>query len=256
MTEFFAHCVEPSARISPMTAILVHELKHIGTGASGVSGSRLISSAHEFFEGDDGKLVVGAGKLMGRDDLENLLREILNRSLRKATLLPTAVVSISSTHIAWTTPAAVRPMIFKPVGLKPQTLTVPWPRLLMVANSNSHFSVAALASNRRITAHTRLYHAPLMNVNQVGRVCTGSAPLPDYCDAEQLAAWEAVMFESAFTHVNHPHSLKVGHQADAVETKDCFKFWADLATQNTVRFPNSALNPLKMSVTDFISRHA
>ncbi len=74
MTEFFAHCVEPSASISPMTAILVHELKHIGTGASGVSGSRLISSAHEFFEGDDGKLVVGAGKLMGRDDLENLLR--------------------------------------------------------------------------------------------------------------------------------------------------------------------------------------
>lgn len=256
MTEFFAHCVEPLVRIQPWTAIVIHELKHQGAGPYSNGTSQLIASAHDFFNDGAGQPTVGAGRLMGRNDLENLLREILNRTARKAELLPASVVSVSHTHIAWTTPPAVRPMLFKPVGLSPQTLRVPWPRLLMVANSHGQLSVAALASRRPVAAGSKLYHAPLMNVDQQGRVCTGNAPLPGYCDGGSLPAWEAVMFESAFTHVNHPHSLKTGQPKRVVETKDAFGFWSDLARQSAERFPNRVLNPLKLSVTDFISRHA
>jgi hypothetical protein len=49
--------------------------------------------------------------------------------------------------------------------MKMRKLNVPWPRLLIVTNTNGKMAVAvaALKGNRRPTERTKLYHAPLLS---------------------------------------------------------------------------------------------
>ena len=75
------------------------------------------------------------------------------------------------------------------------------------ANRNGKLYVAALGSSRRPAASTRLYHAPLMNVDAFGRVCTGTADLPASCGIPDIPAWERVMHDTYYSHVNQNHTL-------------------------------------------------
>jgi hypothetical protein len=53
----------------------------------------------------------------------------------------------------------------------------------------------------------QLYHAPLMNVDAFGRVCTGTADLPASCGIPDIPAWEQVMHDTCYSHVNQNHTL-------------------------------------------------
>ncbi|MCX7096348.1 MAG: hypothetical protein NTV43_00400 [Methylococcales bacterium] len=110
-------------------------------------------------------------------------------------------------------------------------------RLLLVANRHGKLAIAALKTNGRASAKTTLYQAPLMNVYASGNVCTGSAALPDECGIDQIGAWESVMFDSAFSHVNNPTTLA-------------------LAKRKADKFPNETLNPLRQGIEDFIATHS
>src|SRR5690606_29422310 len=152
--------------ITPECAILLHRGREID-GAS--YGADYLASLHQFFvDGKTQEPVIGAGQLMTKEDLESIFRSLLQMRNRKATLLPNNVVSISDSHIAWTVPARVRPMLFNIQGVKMRKINVPWPRLLIVTNTNGKMAVAALKGHRRPTERTKLYHAPLMNVSSNG----------------------------------------------------------------------------------------
>ena len=255
--DFFSFSTPQDAMITPKHAILIH-------GASRLSGDQydsggFVASIHDFYAGEQGgESIIGAGRLASKEDIESILRSMLEIGRKKISLLPQNIVSISETHIAWTVPAKVRPMIFNISGMPMKKLSsVPWPRLLIVANRNGKLAVAALKTNGRVSAKTRLYQAPLMNVYANGNVCTGSATLPNECGIEQIRAWESVMFDSAFSHVNNPSTLSLdGDKDKGVDNKAHFRFWLSLSKKKVGKFPNEHLNPLRCGVEGFIENHS
>ncbi|WP_347257617.1 hypothetical protein, partial [Methylocaldum sp.] len=203
-TDFFAAGLASEPAISPRSALLFHNTENFG---GDYWSGRCVASLHELTTDTDGASVIGAGRLLTMRDIEALLRSVLKQQGGSIGVLPAQVLSISGTHLAWTVPARVRPMLFNMAGSPLKTLAVPWPRLLLVATANGRFAVAPLRGRARPTAKTRLYNAPLMNVGCDGVVCTGTATLPGGCGIEDMAGWEAVLFDTAFSHVNNRLTL-------------------------------------------------
>jgi PRTRC genetic system protein B len=252
--DFFQFYQGEKPTIEQKHAILIHQAKGVGN-FSQYRADNFLASMHDFVINEQGESIIGAGRLMSKEDVETVLRSMLEMGKRKVSLLPPNVVSISETHIAWTVPAQVRPMLFNITGMPMKKLDVPWPRLLMVANRNGKLAVAALKTSGRVNGKTKLYQAPLMNVYANGNVCTGSAILPDECGLDQIKAWESVMFDSAFSHVNNPSTLSLDRDK-AVDNKTHYRFWLSLSKKKADKFPNEHLNPLRCGVESFIENHS
>lgn len=252
--DFFQFYQSEKPSIVQKHAILIHQAKGVGS-YSQYRADNFMASMHDFVINEQGESVIGAGRLMFKEDVESVLQSMLEMGKRKVSLLPPNVVSISETYIAWTVPAQVRPMLFNITGIPMKKIDVPWPRLLMVTNRNGKLAVAALKTNGRVSSRTRLYQAPLMNVYANGNVCTGSATLPNECGIDQIKAWESVMFDSAFSHVNNPSTLSLAGDK-AVDNKAHYRFWLSLSKKKADKFPNEHLNPLRYGVEDFIENHS
>lgn len=254
--DFFQFYQSEKASIVQKHAILIHQAKGVGS-YSQYRADNFLASMHDFVTNERGESIIGAGRLMSKEDVESVLRSMLEMGKRKVSLLPPNVVSISETHIVWIVPAQIRPMLFNITGMPMKKIDVPWPRLLMVANCKGKMAVAALKTNGRVSIKTRLYQAPLMNVYANGNVCTGSATLPNECGIKQIKSWESVMFDSAFSHVNNPSTLSLAGDKDkAVDNKAHYRFWLSLSKKKTDKFPNEHLNPLRYGVEEFIEDHS
>ena len=87
-------------------------------------------------------------------------------------------------------------------------------------------------------------HAPLMNVDAGGAVCLGTAEAPPDCALERRRAWEAAVCATAFSHVNHPDTLR---RDGPVGTEAHFAFWRGL--DGARRFPSEALASRRQTLT-------
>lgn len=123
-------------------------------------------------------------------------------------ILPESVLVDSPDRLVWYKRRFVGEMWFR-VGQKPECLVVEWTPLIFLADKERNaLKVFALGSNSRPDPETRLYHAPLMNINGFGDLCQGSAQLPAEISVATIEACEASLIESQFTHVNHEHTLR------------------------------------------------
>lgn len=123
-------------------------------------------------------------------------------------ILPESVLVDSPDRLVWYKRRFVGEMWFR-VGQKPECLVVEWTPLLFLADKERNaLRVFALGTNSRPGPETRLYHAPLMNINGFGDLCQGSAKLPAEISVADIEACEASLIESQFTHVNHEHTLR------------------------------------------------
>ncbi len=105
--------------------------------------------------------------------------------------------------IIWYSKATNRQMWFFGRDCGKATLRVWWPNLLFVVNKKlSSMKVFALATGARPSVKTRLYQAPLMNINDGGKVCLGSAHLPKDKSHTNIVAMENCIYDSNFSHLN------------------------------------------------------
>jgi PRTRC genetic system protein B len=253
--DFFTFNGANELSILPKCAILFHQAKGFSDNSYG--GQDFVASLHDFFVDDQKhEPIIGAGRLMSKEDVEAVLRSLLQMRQSKVSLMPSNIVSLSDNHIAWTVPEKIRPMLFNIIGMPMQKMTVPWPRLLMVANRNGKLAVAAVKGRNRLSAKTRLFHAPLMNVSNNGAVCTGSATVPIECGVEDLKQWESVMFDTAFSHVNNQSTLHLGRKNKEVDTKVHYRFWQTLSKKGVVAFPTGQLVSMSRSLEEFILEHS
>jgi PRTRC genetic system protein B len=195
--------------------------------------------------------VIGAGSLLSLSDQE-LLREVLTTNTEgESSLLPPNVLCTSARRLVWFVSGQTRPMLVRQ-GERLRRWQVPWPTLLYKVD-NGKLSIAALSTSRRPKERTPLYHAPLANTYEDGAVCTGSAELPRGWQVSQMAAWESVIVNTAFTHVNQRHTLRLDtRKRKDVDNKAHFSFWHRLAEQKVERFPVKALVPMKRTLKEWI----
>lgn len=203
-----------------------------------------------------GGVRLGAGRPFVMSDLEELVAILQNRE-DSVSLLPDNVLHLSSHRAIWTVPGRVRPMWFAATGRakKPFTLNVPWPNLLFVV-ARGKLSIAAYKGRGRPNADTPLYHAPLQNIYSSLAVCVGNADLPGGCGLQHMAGWEAVIFDTMFSHTNHDHTLskKYADKKGWVSTERNVAFWRGLAKAKTTAFPADALQPTGFSLGSYLKR--
>jgi PRTRC genetic system protein B len=113
--------------------------------------------------------------------------------IRNVDYLPPEVIAYSPGHaLLWWVPAGVKTLFFKgDTGIKSGRHPVP-ASLLLVLNGNLH--TWALATNKRPSPDTELFHSPFFNVYSEGNCCMGNIHLPQSFSPHDIKAWEDTFF--------------------------------------------------------------
>ena len=150
---------------------------------------------------------------------DNLIED-KDRYSEATELFSDALLFDSDNEIIWYRKRFHKKIWFR-VGKGIQSFFVEWPALLYKANKKSKsLQVFALSSNSRPTPNTRLYHAPLMNINSFGVLCQGTAVLPKDINVSTIADCESSLIDSQFTHINHTNTLRNG-----ANNTELISFW-------------------------------
>lgn len=155
--------------------------------------------------------------------------------LKPKGIIPTNILHIDprgNATVLWYTKAQKAKMYFTQ-GLGISNGTAQVPALLWFANKRS-LTIYALATDRRPTEKTVLYHAPFFNVYDTGNVCMGTVDVNIQKSAsveEFIQAWEAYFFNSYFSHLVNEHNPINGN---------CVNLWKDLINTDRV-FPKEVL---------------
>jgi PRTRC genetic system protein B len=184
---------------------------------------------------------IGAGRLLSLEDQQALLNILLGSLSGESGYLPPEVLCHSPAQLAWYVPGRMRPMWFRD-GTHTRRFKVPWPTLVFRVREG-RLALAALSAARRPKAQDRIFHAPLMNVFEDTHLCVGNTKLPKGWTLADRLGYEKTVFDTAFTHVNHEHTLKRPKQAP-VTTAEHLRFWRELAREGARGFPARALTPL------------
>jgi PRTRC genetic system protein B len=228
--------------VRAVQALIVHQMH---------DGNRVpdfVLTTHEVENSTAGS-TLGAGRFVTEADIAALVDVLIGMYPGRRTFLPEDVVSASPTQLAWYRSEEIRAMWFRANDAR-RKLIVPWPTLLFRARPGE-LSIVALSHSRRPTADQPLYHAPLMNIHADTRLCAGTATIPPACGLEHKPAYEFCVYGTAFSHVNHDHTLKSQGKA-SVGDSEHFKFWRQLERRQARRFPRAALVPLKQSVGEWL----
>lgn len=245
----------PEGPLRPMVALLGYQCPPLSfeAGFDGRSADRpggaIVLMTHEVVPAKGGYRL-GSGTPLSRDDIEGLVRLLEGRA-PSGRLLPATLLLKERGRAAWFQPAAKRRMYFRPRAGKPFHVTVWWPSLVFEA-SGERLRAAAYAGCGRPAEATALYVPPLMNVSDDGSVCRGSASERIGHDADDLAKWEAVMFDTNFSHVNSPRTLRSRKE---VRDTDHLRYWRAKA-RSGARVRANELSPMGKTLAQWLAVRA
>jgi len=230
--------------IAANRAILFHQASDAGQHVS----HQNFATIHNI-ELLDNTPVIKEGQLMSHDTIMEVLSNMAGLSQHKMLqLLPENVLAHTQDALVWYMEGKVRPMLFK-LNKKSVKINVPWPTLIFKVTDNE-LSVAALRYKRKPKADDPIYYSPLMNVYDNHTVCVGTADCPDGAELDDMFAWNKVIYETFFTHINHSHTLATKDDKET-STKQLFSFWKSL--KGKTKFPLAKLNKDEfMSVEEWI----
>lgn len=214
---------------------------------------RLLTSHGISMKRSGGTPVIGPGTPLSASDEGRLLSMLLaSRSpADQCGILPEHLLSLSSQNLMWWVPSQVRLMHLRDqngaISIKTR-----WPTLVFLVTGRCLY-LAALADDKRPSADTALFHAPLPNVYENSRLCTGDAKLPTNSDVASIEGWESVVFDTAFTHPNFNGGIqsntkrKKGAQEVSVDG-----YWKD-RNRKLTPFPAGMLVPMGRTLKDWLS---
>jgi len=169
---------------------------------------------------------------------------LLSRDRLRQFVLPPNCLASSADAFAFWLPSTVRPMHLANMDGR-STILTRWPTLVIKVERGG-LSMAALSSDQHPMADTALFHAPLPNVYEDGRLCTGDAVLPAQSDATTYEGWVSVINDSAFTHPNWRGGLAGAKKTETVES-----FWAK--RDGVVDpFPANRLAPMNLTLAQWL----
>jgi PRTRC genetic system protein B len=199
--------------------------------------------------------VIHPGKALDTADVEYLFHSDGKRA--GSGYLDSNILELSGNAITWHIKSKVAPIFFNVAlgtGQRMNKISgkdVRWPALLFRL-TRKNFQCWALASNRRPTLSTPLYHAPLWNTSETGNVCMPASIRENlwHDGYNQLSLTQAKQIEeafylSAFSHRNGQHTIvhhRGGHDA----------FWIASAKAIPAEFPATVLVKTEQKLKDII----
>lgn len=191
-------------------------------------GSLSYATIHPVDQDSSGSApVIRAGRPADQASLKAVCSSLIESARIRSGLLSDNILSIGLEHVVWWSRPGMRTHFFNcrevegTVSVGNRSGKAPTPGMIFVARGQTLWAYA-IKGDARPTLDTPLYHAPLMNVWNDGKVCVGSMPLPDATLTESVVKWEQSFWESNFSHPNHPKPLtyKGGIHAFSLELLD------------------------------------
>lgn len=174
---------------------------------------------------------LGAGVPLDGATLFDALMNLMDGKSSNSGFLPSKVLSISPSHLAWWRPPSVRT-----VYLMNTPLSVPHPGLVFVAFQGELY-VGAVKGAARPEPDDVIHEAPYLNMYKGGRMCRGDVQYPDGTIAENIKAWEDSFFDSRFTHGNSHELVNCEGNLTGL--------WQGLRENRWEVFPEEVLVPMK-----------
>ncbi|MBV4357351.1 prokaryotic E2 ligase family D protein [Pinibacter aurantiacus] len=196
----------------------------------------------EYFDMDEAGSPINAHPLTTREAKALAIALNTDKEESHAFLKPTGILTTNVLHIdpsengkvLWFTKARIQ-QLYLSESLEIPSGKAAVPALLWHASKQT-LAVFALASNRRPTENTTLYHAPFFNVYYDGDVCMGTVDVCIKKSAsleEFIQAWESYFFNSYFSHLINDHNPVKGN---------CVNLWKNLVETGSP-FPKEVLKP-------------
>lgn len=181
----------------------------------------------------EGRPELGPGRPLERRELTRLL-STAGLDVGLTGWIPTSMLYVAPSAIAWWRPAAPAPVFFTrgAIGDVARQGTCPQPSLVFAVTGRTWF-VWAVAGDERPVPHTILHQAPYFNVYSTGVICEGNVEVPRTLAPSVIGDFERAFFQSRFTHPNAGKLCAYKGGASAL--------WRDLLEGNHERFPDEAL---------------
>lgn len=189
----------------------------------------------------DGRLILGAGKPIGREALTKILTRI-DSAPKGSGFLPTRVLALLGCGgIIWWSPPQRRMAWFNMPGTPDRPAirvakVVPYPGLVFEATHNC-LRVFAVAGDQRPGPETVLHGCPVMNVFSDAKLCLGSIKVPTATGIDRVDAWETAFFDSTSTSPNAGQDLQINHKGGLRD------LWTRLLERTPAQFPQRKLKP-------------
>lgn len=224
------------AEVQLVSAILLYEQHNRGVQYGTVHRVK--------FDGGKQRPSIGPGRPIDRAALYTALNELAANTAAKAAFLPETVLALSPESITWWHRPTHKRVFFQCPEIKSAGAVVPHPGLVFHASLEG-FRVFAVTEDTRPTPETVLHEPPYFNTWDWGKICIGSAKVPNRIDVTAIDGWESGFFESAFTHPN------TGKRRVEYE-RGPFAFWRDMLAGKFRQFPKDALISMNLTLADLI----
>ena len=218
-------------------------------------------ATHHAIRDNGNKFELEPGSPLSVANLKKLATMASRGLHHKVEILPTNVLAASDDLLVWWMPAGLQFMHFDvSMGstaecrqrLQGVSGQFPLPALVFVLQRGQErkggyqgITVHALAENTRPCGSTKLYRAPLLNINEQGSVCWGNGLKPKGTAVADIAAWQSLFFSSVFTHFNISSPIK---------GDDCYVFIADLLESHAQVFPVEAMQPKVYTLQQLVDK--
>ena len=233
---------DESAQTRLRGAILLYELQ-CNDRDGGSPGQ--YATLHKVGRNASGRPMIESGRPMTSKDYADMLANLHGGKSSQLTWVDTRSIAVGHDVHLWWTAARTKAMFFEDtsnnvVGSAP----CPVPAMVWMLKRETLY-VFALACHERPQPDTPVYQAPFFNVDADGEVCYGTAapPSTQLC---ALDAWEAMFFESRFSHPNGMLRGKLIHGSE-------LKFWRNMLAKPTDTFPTNVLRKTRWKVRDLIN---
>lgn len=148
--------------------------------------------------------VIGPGQLLQFSQLEALVQSLQAQETARI-LIPPELLFADSSTLLWWHPQCAREIYFSTADQEfnrdVNRKKVAHPALLFKVTPGMLW-VYALANNERPSAKTVVRVAPYCNLYKNGSMCRGDINLPAAIIPSTIPTWEAIFYDSRFTHTN------------------------------------------------------
>ena len=157
----------------------------------------------------DGQYTIGAGKSLSQGKVIEIFSSLAKQK-KSATFLPENTLLTSAGETMWWIPPGTHTLWFKDQHLRSDengsavafSAPIPLPGLIFMMTASRNLCVLAFKGNCRPTPDTEIFIAPVLNVWESGKLCTGNIRRPAATGPQSIGAWEMAFFRSYFTHSN------------------------------------------------------
>jgi len=205
-----------------------------------------------------GQPMVGPGRPLAYEDEQQILALLSGRADASAIeILPPNVLYADPSTLLWWLPPQVRPMYLQSHAAGARVIRTRWPALVALVRER-RLHLAAVIGDARPDGQSALFHAPVGNVHGNTEVCTGNAVLPAGPAPSLLQGWQAVITDTAFTHVNHRETLRASTKPARRSRARRFvdadaDFWIARDGCDEA-LPEDQLNPLGFPLAEWLPR--